>query len=171
MPPKILMEMFAPQSVSPVSTGVNIQDPREEGGALDRMDELIALNDLLNSFGISEENQPMAYQSIVDMWEELKNCNDFDLGKGVDGEGKWLEENKWNEGKRIRDLWSDDDIFESVSLDEFVDDVNEVYREKEGFMFKGSWFLSDFVNISEMGIDISLSDNYGEYVEREVDND
>ena len=70
MPPKTLMEMIAPQSVSPVSTGVNIQDPREEGGALDRMDELIALNDLLNSFGISDENQPVAYQSIVDMWEE-----------------------------------------------------------------------------------------------------
>ena len=109
--------------------------------------------------------------SVVDMWEELKNCNDFDLGKGVDGEGKWLEENKWNEGKRIRELWSDDDIFESVSLDEFVDDVNSWYRFKEGWNFKGGWFLSDFVNISEMGIDISLSNNYGEYVEREVDSE
>jgi hypothetical protein len=87
--------------------------------------------------------------SVVDMWEELKNCD--------------IE--------RIKGLWSDDDIFESVSLDEFVDDVNEVYRKKEGFMFRGEWCLSDFVNMNEMGIDISLSNNYGEYVEREVDND
>ena len=87
--------------------------------------------------------------SLVDMWEELRNC-DID---------------------RIKGLWDDDDIFESVSLDEFVDDVNEVYRKKEGFMFRGEWFLSDFVNISEMGIDISLSDNYGEYLEREVDSE
>ena len=87
--------------------------------------------------------------SVVDMWEELKNC-DID---------------------RIKGLWSDDDIFESVSLDEFVDDVNEVYREKEGAMCKGNWFLSSFVNMDEMGMDISLSNNYGEYLEREVDND
>ena len=48
--------------------------------------------------------------SVVDMWEELRNC-DID---------------------RIKRLWDDDDIFESVSMDEFVDDVNEVYRKKEG---------------------------------------
>ena len=87
--------------------------------------------------------------SVVDMWEELKNC----------------------EIDRIKGLWDDDDIFESVSLDEFVDDVNSVYRDKEGVYFRGVWFLSDFVNISEMGIDIDLSNNYGEYVEREVDDE
>jgi len=87
--------------------------------------------------------------SVVDMWEELRNC-DID---------------------RIKRLWDDDDIFESVSLDEFVDDVNEVYREKEGFMGKGNWFLSSFVNMDEMGMDISLSNNYGEYLEREVDSE
>ena len=76
--------------------------------------------------------------SVVDMWEELRNCN-------ID---------------RIKGLWDDDDIFESVSLDEFVDDVNEVYRDKEGFMFRGEWFLSDFVNVNEID---------GEYVERDVE--
>ena len=87
--------------------------------------------------------------SVIDMWEELRNCN-------VD---------------RIKGLWDDDDIFESVGLDEFVDDVNEVYRDKEGFMFRGKWFLSSFVNMDEMGVNISLSNNYGEYVEREVDSE
>jgi hypothetical protein len=105
--------------------------------------------------------------SVVDMWEELKNCNDFDLGKGINKEGKWLEENKWNEGKRIRDLWSDDDIFESVSLDEFVDDVNSWYRFKEGWNYNGDWFVSSFVNMDEMGHDPKLNNNCGEYLERQ----
>ena len=78
--------------------------------------------------------------SVVDMWEELRNCN-------ID---------------RIKGLWDDDDIFESVSLDEFVDDVNEVYRKKEGLFFLGEWFLSSFVNVDDID---------GEYVERDVDND
>ena len=77
------------------------------------------------------------------MWEELKNCS-------VD---------------RIKRLWNDDDIFESVSIDEFVDDVNEWYELKEGY---GEWVLSDFVNMNEMGHDISLSNNYGEYLERDL---
>ena len=100
--------------------------------------------------------------SVVDMWEELKNCSDFDLGKGIDKEGKWLEENKWNEGKRIRDLWSDDDIFESVSMDEFVDDVNSWYRYKEGYDYKGGWYWSSFENKDEMD---------GEYLERDCDSE
>jgi len=87
--------------------------------------------------------------SVIDMWEELRNC-DID---------------------RIKGLWDDDDIFESVSMDEFVDDVNEVYRKKEGFYNKGTWYLSSFVNMDEMGVNISLSNNYGEYVEREVDSE
>ena len=87
--------------------------------------------------------------SVVDMWEELRNCN-------ID---------------RIKGLWDDDDIFESVSMDEFVDDVNEVYRKKEGGFFRGVWFWSSFVNLDEMGVNVSLDNNYGEYVEREVDNE
>ena len=45
-------------------------------------------------------------------------------------------------------------------MDDFVDDVNEMYIEKEG---KGGWYLSDFENISEFGI---LSKG-GDYLERE----
>ena len=84
--------------------------------------------------------------SVVDMWEELRNC-DID---------------------RIKSLWDDDDIFESVSMDEFVDDVNEWYELKEG---KGEWFWSSFVNLDEMGVNVSLDNNYGEYIEREVDEE
>jgi hypothetical protein len=87
--------------------------------------------------------------SVVDMWEELRNC-DID---------------------RIKSLWDDDDIFESVSMDEFVDDVNEWYRKKEGFNFRGGWFWSSFVNLDEMGVNVSLDNNYGEYIEREVDDE
>ena len=46
--------------------------------------------------------------SVVDMWEELKNYDK-------------------------KSVWNDDDIFESVSMDEFVDDVNSWYRYKEGY--------------------------------------
>jgi len=69
-------------------------------------------------------------ESVVDMWEKLKN---FDK----------------------KNVWNDDNVFESVSMDEFVDDVNEMYVEEEG---KGGWFLSDFENINEID---------GEYLERE----
>ena len=86
--------------------------------------------------------------SVIDMWEELKNCS-------VD---------------RIKRLWNDDDIFESVSLDEFVDDVNEWYRKKEGYYFNGEWFVSSFVNMDEMGHDVKLNNNCGEYLEREGAN-
>jgi hypothetical protein len=58
-----------------------------------------------------------------------------------------------------------------VSLDEFVDDVNEVYKEKEGFMFRGEWCLSDFVNMEEMGVFVGLNNNCGEYVERDLDSE
>jgi hypothetical protein len=68
--------------------------------------------------------------SVVDMWEELKNSDK-------------------------NNVWNDDNVFESVSMDEFVDDVNEMYVEREG---KGGWFLSDFENINEID---------GEYLERE----
>jgi hypothetical protein len=69
-------------------------------------------------------------ESVVDMWEKLKN---FDK----------------------KNVWNDDNVFESVGMDEFVDDVNEMYIEKEG---KGGWYLSDFENINEID---------GEYLERE----
>ena len=84
--------------------------------------------------------------SVVDMWEELK---DYDKGS----------------------VWNDDSVFESVSMDEFVDDVNDMYRKKEGGFFRGVWFWSSFVNLDEMGVNVSLSNNYGEYVEREVDDE
>ena len=77
--------------------------------------------------------------SVVDMWEELKNSDKSNV-------------------------WNDDNVFESVSMDEFVDDVNEMYVKKEG---KGEWFLSDFENVSEFGVD---SKN-GDYVERELDSE
>ena len=69
-------------------------------------------------------------ESVVDMWEKLKN---FDK----------------------KNVWNDDSVFESVGMDEFVDDVNEMYEKIEG---KGGWFLSDFENINEID---------GEYLERE----
>ena len=68
--------------------------------------------------------------SVCDMWEKLKSFND-------------------------KSVWNDDNVFESVGMDEFVDDVNEMYVEEEG---KGGWFLSDFENINEID---------GEYLERE----
>ena len=79
------------------------------------------------------------------MWEELKNCS----------------------VERIKRLWNDDDIFESVGLDEFVDDVNEWYRFKEGFNFRGSWFWSDFENINEISVIENKLVSSGEYLERE----
>ena len=87
--------------------------------------------------------------SVNDMWEELKNFDGDINGRNYN-------------------IWKDEDVFESVGLDEFVDDVNDMYKDKEGFMFRGKWFLSSFVNMDEMGVNVSLSNNYGEYVEREV---
>jgi len=73
--------------------------------------------------------------SVVDMWEELRNC-DID---------------------RIKSLWDDDDIFESVSMDDFVDDVNEMKRKKGE---KDDWYWSSFENKDEME---------GEYLERDCE--
>ena len=70
--------------------------------------------------------------SVVDMWEELKNSDKSNV-------------------------WNDDDAFESVSMDEFVDDVNEMKRKKGE---KGDWYWSDFVNSSEVD---------GEYLERDCE--
>jgi|TARA_R110002074_G_scaffold175364_2_gene338562 hypothetical protein len=70
--------------------------------------------------------------SVVDMWEELKNSDKSNV-------------------------WNDDNVFESVSMDEFIDDVNEMKRNKGE---KDGWYLSDFENISEID---------GEYVERDCE--
>jgi dTDP-glucose pyrophosphorylase len=77
--------------------------------------------------------------SVVDMWEELKNSDKSNV-------------------------WNDDNVFESVGMDEFVDDVNEMYEKKEG---KSGWFLSDFENVSEFGV----NEKNGDYVERELDSE
>ena len=77
--------------------------------------------------------------SVCDMWEKLK---DFDN----------------------KSVWNDDSVFESVSMDDFVDDVNEMYVEKEG---KGGWFWSDFENVNEMRVIEDKLVSSGEYLERE----
>ena len=74
--------------------------------------------------------------SVCDMWEKLK---DFDKGS----------------------VWNDDSVFESVGMEEFVDDVNEMYVEREG---KGGWFLSDFENVMEFGV----NSKSGDYLERDL---
>ena len=48
----------------------------------------------------------------------------------VDGEGGVWEWIKENGDERMKRLWGDDEVFESVGLDELVDDVNEVYKKK-----------------------------------------
>ena len=60
--------------------------------------------------------------SVCDMWEKLK---DFDN----------------------KSVWNDDSVFESVGLDELVDDVNEVYKEKRLRERNISdWEVSDWVD-------------------------
>jgi hypothetical protein len=73
--------------------------------------------------------------SVCDMWEKLKEFN-------------------------YMSVWNDDNVFESVGMEEFVDDVNEMYVEKEG---KGGWYLSDFENVMEFGV----NSKSGDYLERE----
>ena len=75
--------------------------------------------------------------SVCDMWEKLK---DFDN----------------------KSVWNDDSVFESVSMDDFVDDVNEMYRLSGG---RDGWYLSDFENVNEFGV---LSKG-GDYLERDLD--
>ena len=50
------------------------------------------------------------------------------MRKGIDE--LWEELKDWD-GK-----WNDDDVFESISVDEFLDDVNEMYEKKFG---RGGW--------------------------------
>jgi len=73
--------------------------------------------------------------SVCDMWEKLKEFNK-------------------------KSVWNDDSVFESVGMEEFVDDVNEMYVEREG---KGGWYLSDFENVMEFGV----NSKSGDYLERE----
>jgi hypothetical protein len=74
--------------------------------------------------------------SVCDMWEKLKEYN-------------------------YMSVWNDDNVFESIGMDEFVDDVNEMYIEKEG---KGGWFCSDFENVNEFGV----NEKNGDYLERDL---
>ena len=78
-------------------------------------------------------------ESVVDMWEKLK---DFDK----------------------KSVWNDESVFESVSMDEFVDDVNDMYRLSGG---RDGWYLSDFENVSEFG----MVEKNGDYLERDVDSE
>jgi len=55
------------------------------------------------------------------VWEILKNCR-------VD---------------RIKSLWNDENVLESVSIDEMVDDLNVVYADLEGSNFRGEWSCLD----------------------------
>ena len=71
--------------------------------------------------------------SVVDMWEKLK---DFDK----------------------KSVWNDESVFESVSMDDFVDDVNEMYRLSGG---KDGWYMSDFENVNEFG----MFEKNGDYLE------
>ena len=50
------------------------------------------------------------------------------IRKGIDE--LWEELKDWD-GK-----WNDDNIFESISVDDFLDEVNEMYEIKYG---KGGW--------------------------------
>jgi len=61
----------------------------------------------------------------------------------VDGEGGVWEWIKENGDERMKKLWSDDDVFESVSLMELVDDVNEVYKKERNI---SEWEVSDWVD-------------------------
>ena len=65
----------------------------------------------------------------------------------VDGDGGVWEWIKEKGDKRMKSLWGDDEVFESVSLDELVDDVNEVYKEKRLRERNISdWEVSDWVD-------------------------
>ena len=59
--------------------------------------------------------------NIKEVWDILRNCR-------VD---------------RVKSLWDDDDVFENVSVMECCDDLNEVYRDLEGFNLMGEWRLLD----------------------------
>ena len=54
--------------------------------------------------------------SVCDMWEKLKEYN-------------------------YMSVWNDDNVFESIGMDEFVDDVNEMEGKEKGF---SEWFWSDW---------------------------
>ena len=93
---------------------------------------------------------------VIVIWRELvynicnmkirKDEDGFELWS-IDGKGgcwEWIVENG---DDRMKRLWSDKDIFESVSLDDLVDDVNEVYKEKRLRSRNISdWEVSDWVD-------------------------
>ena len=67
---------------------------------------------------------------------------------------------------RVKSLWDDDNIFESVSVMECCDDLNEVYRDMEGWFFRGVWRLEGFDKegneLFERVVDFDDSLYYGE---------
>ena len=68
---------------------------------------------------------------------------------------------------RVKSLWDDDDVFESVSVMECCDDLNEVYRDMEGWYFRGEWSLKEEFDkegneLFERVVDFDDSLYYGE---------
>ena len=67
---------------------------------------------------------------------------------------------------RVKSLWDDDGVFESVSVMECCDDLNEVYRDLEGFNLRGEWRLEGFDKegneLFERVVDFDDSVFYGE---------
>ena len=47
----------------------------------------------------------------------------------------------WDKLRKVNKLWDDDEVWESVGMDEFVDDVNEMEGKEKGF---SEWFWSDW---------------------------
>jgi len=90
--------------------------------------------------------------NVDEVLDVLRNCDDFEV------DNEFSESGKFNEGGRIRELWSDENVCESVGIDEMVDDLNTVYFWKEGFYFRGEWSCVD-----------EIDDKDREIFEREVD--
>ena len=72
----------------------------------------------------------------------------------------WMELREFDK----KNVWNDDEVWESVGLDEFVDDVNEMYKKKEGWYFLGNWKESNYVSEKDDGFS-------NECLEREVDSE
>ena len=83
---------------------------------------------------------------IILIMKIRKEEDGFELWS-VDGDGGVWDWIRKNGDERMKSLWSDDEVFESVGLDELVDDVNEVYKEKRLRERNISdWEVSDWVD-------------------------
>jgi hypothetical protein len=83
---------------------------------------------------------------IILIMKIRKEEDGFELWS-VDGDGGVWDWIRKNGDERMKSLWGDDEVFESVSLDELVDDVNEVYKEKRLRERNISdWEVSDWVD-------------------------